>query len=314
MNSGIPGSGPGESLEQLFGSVFDLAGQFAAQIGQDEIEARLRRTLVEAQRALAALRAAPPPAVQPVSAHASRAPGGDREAWDQIIGHYAPLVYAICRRHRLTDHDAQDVAQQIWRLLAERIATVREPAALPGWVATATTRECLRVLRMAQRAGPPDSPADEATIAAEIRVAEQNEAVRAAFADLPPRDYPDAAPMTPRVEPVRPSPDGAYAAWLSSNWGVGSAQPLFRARLARWCTVAGLAAAVAIVILSAINAVSAQQAIALILPAAITALVGLNLMIVPDALTAWRRGFRQGCEATLKAQSDGSGSDVTTKS
>lgn len=188
MNSGIGGSSrPGESLEQLFGSVFDLAGRFAAQIGQDDIEARLRRTLHDAQRPPAAPPAAPPPAVQPTA-------GGDREAWDQIIDRYAPLVHAICRGYRLADHDAQDVARQVWRLLAERIAAVREPAALHGWLTMTTRRECLRVLRMAQQAGQPNMLAEcpasltvEASVAAEIRNAGQNAAIGAAFADLPPR-------------------------------------------------------------------------------------------------------------------------------
>ena len=36
-----------EPLEELFGTVFDLAGQVASRISPDEIEARLRRTLQE---------------------------------------------------------------------------------------------------------------------------------------------------------------------------------------------------------------------------------------------------------------------------
>ena len=43
-------SGPGydgpdeqESLEELFGTVFDLAGEIASRISQDQVEARLRR-------------------------------------------------------------------------------------------------------------------------------------------------------------------------------------------------------------------------------------------------------------------------------
>ena len=50
-------SGPGydgpdeqESLEELFGAVFGLAGQIASRISQDQVEARLRRTLRAAGR------------------------------------------------------------------------------------------------------------------------------------------------------------------------------------------------------------------------------------------------------------------------
>lgn len=48
-------SGPGhdgpveqEPLEELFGTVFDLAGEIASRISRDQVEARLRRTLEEA--------------------------------------------------------------------------------------------------------------------------------------------------------------------------------------------------------------------------------------------------------------------------
>jgi DNA-directed RNA polymerase specialized sigma24 family protein len=76
----------------------------------------------------------------------------------------------------------------------EQIGNLREPAALPGWLATTTKRECLRVLRAARRhdhAGlppedqiPPD--ATDSTIEEEIIRAERDAALRAAFAELPP--------------------------------------------------------------------------------------------------------------------------------
>ena len=69
---------------------------------------------------------------------------------------------------------------------------LREPAALPGWLATTTQRECLRVLRTSRRhdhAELPDeqlSPdLDAAVVEAELLAAERDAAVRAAFAELP---------------------------------------------------------------------------------------------------------------------------------
>jgi RNA polymerase sigma factor (sigma-70 family) len=194
MNPGIPASGrPEESLEQLFGSVFDLAGQFAATISQDDIEARLRRTLRTAERPAPAPVAAPSSAAgQPVSALVSQAAAGDPEAWNQIVDRYAPLVHAICQRYRLTNHDAEDVAQLVWLLLVEWIGTLRDPAALPGWLATTTSRECLRVLGTVRRAGrsamPPEDSAwlaDDTTVDAEILAAERNAALHTAIRGLP---------------------------------------------------------------------------------------------------------------------------------
>jgi hypothetical protein len=75
-----------------------------------------------------------------------------------------------------------------------------------------------------------------------------------------------------------------------------------RARLAASTTVVGIALSSAAVILSALNAVSTQQAIAMAVPAVLVTVGGLGGRIVPDAWIAWRRGFRHGCAAALTSQ------------
>src|SRR6266446_3104420 len=75
-----------------------------------------------------------------------RARGGDKQAWDALVERYAPLVWSICRRHRLGLADAEDVGQSVWLQLVSHLDTVRDPAALPGWLATTTRRECGRIL------------------------------------------------------------------------------------------------------------------------------------------------------------------------
>src|ERR1019366_2937010 len=75
----------------------------------------------------------------------------------------------------------------------EQIGSLREPAALPGWLATTTRHECLRILRVTRRhdhAGlPPEDhmPPDPAAtmIEQEVIAAERDAALRAAFAELP---------------------------------------------------------------------------------------------------------------------------------
>lgn len=93
---------------------------------------------------------------------------------------------------------------------------------------------------------------------------------------------------------------------------LGRARFSRRERLAVWCTVVGITFVVITVILSASNEVTAQQAIAMALPAGVTAQGGLLGLFIPDAWTAWRRGFRHGCEAALKSQSDDLGVDSKT--
>jgi RNA polymerase sigma factor (sigma-70 family) len=102
-------------------------------------------------------------------------------------------VWSICVRYQLSRQDIDDVGQSVWLLLVEQIGKLREPAALPGWLATTTRRECLRVLRAGRRYDheglPPDDqlpPDPSATmIEQEVIVAERNAALRAAFAELP---------------------------------------------------------------------------------------------------------------------------------
>ena len=129
-----------------------------------------------------------------VVALVTRASGGDQGAWHELVDRYASLVYTICTRYRLSNPDIEDVGQNVWLLLVEQLGKLREPAALPGWLATTTARECLRVVTAASKAerlgtGLDDSVifVDDAVIDEELLVAERNAALRAAFTELPPR-------------------------------------------------------------------------------------------------------------------------------
>jgi RNA polymerase sigma factor (sigma-70 family) len=134
------------------------------------------------------------PADPSVSDLVGRARSGDKQAWDALVERYAPLIWSICRRHRLGRADADDVGQSVWLRLLDQLDRVREPAALPGWLSTTTRRECLRVLSAAQ--GPhasiyaldaeslPDQQAGTAD--QELLAAERHAALRAAFTQLPP--------------------------------------------------------------------------------------------------------------------------------
>lgn len=127
-----------------------------------------------------------------VVALVTRAAGDDQDAWNELVERYAPLVWAICLRYELTNYDVEDVGQTVWLLLVEQLGKLREPAALPGWLATTTHRECLRVVTTARRSQRQATKlddelqfVDEAVIEEEILVAERNAALRAAFAELP---------------------------------------------------------------------------------------------------------------------------------
>jgi RNA polymerase sigma factor (sigma-70 family) len=124
----------------------------------------------------------------------TRARNGDKQAWDALVEQYISLIWSICRRHRLSDADAEDVGQSVWLLLVEQLDRIRDPAALPGWLATVTRHECLRVVRAAR--GPlaagygldaeilPDEQAR--TAEQELLTAERHAALRQALLELPP--------------------------------------------------------------------------------------------------------------------------------
>ena len=124
----------------------------------------------------------------------TRARNGERQAWDALVERYAPLIWSICRRHRLEAADAEDAAQNVWLKLVDHLDSLRDPAALPGWLATTTRRECGRTLRTARTprdaghalaAGTiPDNHAQAAE--PDLLAAERHAALREAFGQLPP--------------------------------------------------------------------------------------------------------------------------------
>jgi RNA polymerase sigma factor (sigma-70 family) len=130
----------------------------------------------------------------PVTDLVMRARNGDQQAWDALVERYAPLIWSICRRYRLGSADAEDVNQSVWLTLVDQLAALREPAALPGWLATTTQRECGRVLRAARKPQTgwyvldAEDIADEQAVTAEEELlqAERQAALREAFTYLPP--------------------------------------------------------------------------------------------------------------------------------
>jgi len=124
----------------------------------------------------------------------TRARNGDKQAWDELVERYAPLIWSICRRYRLGRADAEDAGQSVWLQLVDQLASLRDPAALPGWLATTTQRECGRVLRAARKQQAPGHPLDAAdipdqvtgTAESELLRAQRHATLREAFMHLPP--------------------------------------------------------------------------------------------------------------------------------
>jgi RNA polymerase sigma factor (sigma-70 family) len=110
-------------------------------------------------------------------------------AWTALMDRFGARVRSVARRHGLSAHDVDDVAQATWMSLFEHIGDVREPRAIGGWLATTARHESLRVLRSKVREEPTEDermppeaiePVNEQRLVA----AEQRSAVQASLARL----------------------------------------------------------------------------------------------------------------------------------
>jgi RNA polymerase sigma factor (sigma-70 family) len=79
------------------------------------------------------------------------ASGGDQAAWDALVGEFSSLLWSVTRAFRLQPLDAADVVQVTWLRLVENLNRITDPQALPAWLATTARRECLQLLRRADR-------------------------------------------------------------------------------------------------------------------------------------------------------------------
>jgi RNA polymerase sigma factor (sigma-70 family) len=109
---------------------------------------------------------------------------GDRDAWDELVLAYSRYVYAICSQgYRLQGADAEDVFQEVFLRIYDRLGTLRDRAALRPWIAQMTRRACLDRLAAASREEVTDvEPTDVDDTLAEL---DEAFAVRGALAELP---------------------------------------------------------------------------------------------------------------------------------
>jgi RNA polymerase sigma factor (sigma-70 family) len=98
----------------------------------------------------------------------ARCRGGDEEAWRELVDRFSRYVYAIAvQAFRLAEHDAEDVFQEVFARVFERLDTLREDEAVRPWIAQLTRRLCIDRLRAGSReiaadAGElPDIPDEE---------------------------------------------------------------------------------------------------------------------------------------------------------
>jgi RNA polymerase sigma factor (sigma-70 family) len=110
---------------------------------------------------------------------------GDGEAWKELVERFARYVHAIAAQaFRLPQHDAEDVFQEVFARVYERLGTLRDDAAVRPWIAQLTRNACIDRLRASGREELGDLL--EATADDELDRLDEAFAVRQALAELSP--------------------------------------------------------------------------------------------------------------------------------
>src|SRR5580765_888901 len=74
----------------------------------------------------------------------ARCRAGEEQAWNELVERYSRYVYAIAvQGFRLPQADAEDVFQDVFLRVYDRLETLRDDEAFKPWIAQLTRRVCL---------------------------------------------------------------------------------------------------------------------------------------------------------------------------
>ena len=94
----------------------------------------------------------------------ARCRAGDDAAWAELVDRYSRYVFAIAvQAFRLPPSDAEDVFQETFARVYERLGTLRDDDAFRPWLAQTTRRLCIDRLRATSN----DAELNEETLAEE---------------------------------------------------------------------------------------------------------------------------------------------------
>jgi RNA polymerase sigma factor (sigma-70 family) len=92
----------------------------------------------------------------------SRCRAGDQAAWAELVERFSRYVYAICvQAFRLSQHDAEDVFQEVFARVYQHLERLRSDEAIRPWIAQLTRRLCIDRLRASSREQPAAEELDE---------------------------------------------------------------------------------------------------------------------------------------------------------
>jgi RNA polymerase sigma factor (sigma-70 family) len=140
-------------------------------------------------RVLAGGDAKPAPPDRELAAIVSAAAAGDAAALRSLVDRFDRALRSVTRLYRLSQWDADDIIQTTWLAFLEHGRTLREPAAVSGWLMTTARRQSLRLLQRRMREQPTDDPTLGDNLDGdphdELLAAEQRAALLGALEELP---------------------------------------------------------------------------------------------------------------------------------
>jgi RNA polymerase sigma factor (sigma-70 family) len=115
----------------------------------------------------------------------ARCRAGDPAAWNEFVERFSRYVYAICSRgFRLSQHDAEDVFQEVFARAFERLSELRSDDAVRPWLAQLTRRLCIDKLRLLARDNPAEADPDEQEMEDVLSTLDDAMTVRAALDEV----------------------------------------------------------------------------------------------------------------------------------
>jgi RNA polymerase sigma factor (sigma-70 family) len=82
----------------------------------------------------------------------ARCRAGDAGAWNELVDRFSRYVFAIATQaFRLSEHDAEDVFQEVFARTYTQLHTLRDDDAIRPWIAQMTRRLSIDLLRSGAR-------------------------------------------------------------------------------------------------------------------------------------------------------------------
>lgn len=111
---------------------------------------------------------------------------GNQRAWAEFVTRFARLVYAIPHRHGLGDDQCDDVFQEVFAIVVNQLAELRDVSSLPKWLITLAQRVTWRHVREQTRSANIEQglPRHEQAPDEEVMQLERQHVVRTALRRL----------------------------------------------------------------------------------------------------------------------------------